>query len=215
MAKTSKAGSTVNLNGRPLVSSTVSKSGIENSYYMPENLKRAYDYAQGSLADNMPDINVFSPQVINQLNDQVKAFQAKGIKNINQIYEPMLNSVREDAARRFGNINNSAFMDNLNNLESKRAEAVSDLSQDVAAKQNELVNDELAKRYDYLNFLNSFQNQAYNNALSALGLNNQFLGTSLSAANAMNSQRNDNIQNSIKDLLALASLVAKYAGKGK
>lgn len=210
MAKTSKSSSTLNLNGQPLVSSTVSKSGIENSYYMPENLQKAYDFALGSLAENMPNINVFSPQVINQLNEQVKAFQAKGIKNINQIYEPMLKSVREDAARRFGNINNSVFMDNLNNLESKRAEAVSDLSQDVAAKRNELINNELANRYDYLNFLNSFQNQTYNNALSALGLNNSYLNASLNAANAANNRSQADISNYIKDAMAAMAIASKF-----
>ena len=67
---------------------------------------------------------------------------------------------------RFGNFDNSVFLNNLNTLENNRAKAMAEISQNVAAKENELIREQLQDRYDYLNFLNSYQNQILNNALS-------------------------------------------------
>jgi len=195
MAKTSKhtqsvampRSSTLTINGQQIAGSTVNNGDTSSFYNMPANLKKAYDSAQESLAQNISKVNVFSPDVINRLNDQVKAYQAQGIKSINEIYEPMLKSAREDAAKRFGNLNNSVFMDNLNAIESKRAQAVSNLSQNIAAKRNELVNDELSRRYDYLNFLDTFQNQVYKNALSAMGVNDNTYNTGINASKSSTS----------------------------
>jgi hypothetical protein len=131
----------------------------------------AFDFAQSSFAKNLPDIDVFSPEVIQGLNSQVEAFKLNGIKNINDIYTPMIRNLQNDIASRFGNLNNSVFMDKLYGLEGKRADAVSSLSQDVTARAQELINNEITNRYNYLNFLNNYQNQALNQANKVQGTN--------------------------------------------
>lgn len=57
-------------------------------------------------------------------------------------------------------------MDNLNSIEANRANSINDLAQDVLAKRDELVNNELSQRYTYLSFLQDIQNQINSNALN-------------------------------------------------
>ena len=95
----------------------------------------------------------------------------------------MLKELKTDIASRFGNFDNSVFMDNLNSIESNRAEAMSNLAQDITAKRDELVNNELAQRYTYLNFLQDLQNQTNSNILNYISgsQNNSSSGNSYNA----------------------------------
>lgn len=56
------------------------------------------------------------------------------------------------------------------------------LTQDILAQQSNLINDELARRYDYLNLLSGTQQQMINNIMSYLGAAMQ----NSSAGNAYN-----------------------------
>lgn len=172
MSKTTKntSSSTLSLNGDTKATVVKDGSGTYLNYYMNPYEKEAYDFAQKSFAENLPNVNIFSSEVIESLNKQVQAFQNKGIKSINEIYGPMLKELQNDIASRFGNLNNSVFMDKLNSIESKRADSVSTLAENIAAKYQELANQELANRYSYLDFLNSYQNQQLGDMYSALGL---------------------------------------------
>ncbi|GBF22817.1 hypothetical protein tpqmel_0221 [Candidatus Gastranaerophilus sp. (ex Termes propinquus)] len=175
MSKTSKTqdtGQTLNLNGQRLATVNKGEWGSTMDYQMNPWEQQSYNFAQQSFAENLPNINVFSSEVIQGLNSQVEAFKNQGIKSINEIYMPMLKDLQNDIATRFGNMNNSVFMDKLYGIESKRADSVAELAQNVAAKRQELTNKELANRYDYLNFLNSYQNQALQNMYNALGAAN-------------------------------------------
>ena len=78
----------------------------------------------------------------------------------------MLDDLKTDIASRFGNFDNSIFMDNLNSIESNRADSINNLAQDVLAKRDELINNELAQRYTYLGFLQDIQNQVNSNILN-------------------------------------------------
>lgn len=73
------------------------------------------------------------------------------------MYEPMLENLKTDVASRFGNFDNSVFMDNLNSIEENRAESINNLAQDVMSKRDELISNELAQRYTYLGFCRIFK----------------------------------------------------------
>lgn len=126
----------------------------------------AYKFAQNSFAENLGSINTFSPEVYEQLKSQVNAYRNNALQELNDNYTPMIKNTQNDSAKRFGNFDNSVFLNNLNTLENNRAKAMAAISQNVAAKENELIREQLQDRYDYLNFLNSYQNQILNNALS-------------------------------------------------
>ena len=84
---------------------------------------------------------------------------------------------------------------------------MSDLAENVMAKRNELINNELSNRYDYLNFLNDYQNQVYSNMLQTLALNNDFLNTNNSHLNGRNSSSNSSQSNPLGDILKVTSQV--------
>lgn len=192
--------SSITVNGQTKSSATSTKNGVKSSYNMDPYEQAAYNFAQKSFYENIPNVNVFSDETVKNLNNQVNAYLNQGINTIQNTYTPMIREMQNDVARRFGNVNNSIFMDNLNDIETKRASAISDLAQNVEAKRSELVNNELANRYDYLNFLNGYQNQVYNNMLSMLGLNNNMLNTSNSHLNK-NSASNNNSSSGLFDTL--------------
>lgn len=60
---------------------------------------------------------------------------------------------------------------------------MSNLAQDITAKRDELVNNELAQRYTYLNFLQDLQNQTNSNILNYISgsQNNSSSGNSYNA----------------------------------
>lgn len=143
---------------------------VSSSYNMNDFEKKTFQYVQESLANSIPSINTLSPATIKDINSQVDAFKSNAIKEINDTYSPMLTNLKQDMATRFGNLDNSIFMDNLNSIENKRADAINYLAQDVVNKKNELVSNELTNRYNYLNFLNDYQNNALNNIYRAIGV---------------------------------------------
>ncbi|MBQ3101532.1 hypothetical protein IJC60_00855 [bacterium] len=167
-SKKSTTVATTSINGVPKLTTVTDKHGNQTTKYnMSEWEKLAYDYAEKEFAKNLKNINVFSEDTLKALNNQINAYKESGIKKIDEIYSPMLKNLQNDIAQRFGNLDNSIFLDKLSEIEDKRAESVSALSQDIVAKENELIGDELAKRYNYLNFLNGYQNQVLSTALGS------------------------------------------------
>ena len=157
---------TVNINGSTKSSTYKNKNNVISSYNMSDDEKRAYGYVQKSLADSLSSVNVFDENTQKNLQSQLDAYTLNGQKLINNIYSPMLSNLKTDIASRFGNLDNSVCMDNLNSIEANRAESINNLAQDVMSKRNELVSNELAQRYTYLNFLQDVQNQMNSNALN-------------------------------------------------
>lgn len=204
MSKNSKKTTTVNPTGSIGISGGPSATYSNGNSTLKLNAaqQKAYDYAQQSFADNLNSINVFSPEVYNQLKSQVDAYKNNALDQLNDIYTPMLESVRNDSAKRFGNLDNSVFLHNLDSLENKRAKAVSSLAQDVASKQDELIREQLQDRYDYLNFLNSYQNQVLNNALNIASMAN-------SSADLSGKYQLANVQNATKASDAEAQKMAE------
>lgn len=202
---------TFTMNGDVMSSASSTRNGANISYNMNPYEQAAYNYAGKSFYENLKNINVFSDDTIKNLNKQVNAYLNQGLNTLNSTYVPMVREMQNDIARRFGNVNNSVFMDNLNDIEAKRALAISDLVQDVLNRKNELINNELLNRYDYLNFLNDYQNQVYSNMLQTLAMNNDFLNTNnlhLNGRNATSLKSSSN--NTMGDVLNMAAKVASF-----
>ena len=135
--------------------------------------KKAYDYAQKSFAQNLQNVNVFDDNTQKSLQSQLDAYAKKGQTLIDNLYTPVLNNLKTDIASRFGNFDNSVFMDKLNNIESNRADSMNSLAQDILNRQDELINNELSKRYTYLNFLQDLQNRTNSTMLSLVSSSQQ------------------------------------------
>lgn len=154
--------------GDSTASAGVKKGVLTADYDMSDNEASIYNYALSTLANILPQLNTFDTNTLSSLQSQVDAYKNSGIESINSIYNPMVTSLENDIVSRFGNLDNSIFTDDLNTIESKRANAVSSFAQDVLAKQSELESDELTKRYALAEFLNGLANNTYNNALSTI-----------------------------------------------
>lgn len=78
----------------------------------------------------------------------------------------METALKNDIASRFGNLDNSIFMNNLSSITDNKAQAVADLSDNILSKQSDLYNTELANRMNYVNTLNNLYNGFNNNILN-------------------------------------------------
>lgn len=186
MGKNSFTNGKVQINGQTKSSTYKKGNTVYTNYSMSPNEKKAYDYAQKSFAENLPNLNVFSEDTQRKFDNQMKAYRDKGLKTIDSIYTPMIDNMKTDIASRFGNFDNSSFLNDLNDIESNRSDAISSFAQDMILKENDLVNDELSRRYNYMSFLNGINNQALSNmsGFTSMSSNNSSLGNSSSSSSS-------------------------------
>lgn len=128
------------------------------------------DYTNKNILSGLENINVFSDEVQRSIQNQVNAYTQQGIRTINETYNPMFRELKTDIASRFGNLDNSVFLDNLNEIEKNRTNAIENLTQNILAKQNELYETEMNNRYNYLEQLSSVNQNLYSNMLNFLKL---------------------------------------------
>lgn len=186
MGKNSFTNGTVRINGQTKASTYKKGKTVYTDYNMSPYEKQAYDYAQKSFAENLPNLNVFSEDTQRKFQNQLNAYKDKGVKTINDVYTPMIDNLKSDIASRFGNFDNTSFLKDLNKIEASRADAISGLSQDLILKENDLINDEMSRRYNYMSFLNGINNQALSNlsAYSSMASANSSLGKNTSSSSS-------------------------------
>ena len=180
--------------------------------------KAVYDYAQKNLAQSLPTLNVFDNNTKKDINAQVEAYKQKAMQSLNEMYQPMLKNLTNGVASRFGNVDNSTFLDGLSVLEKYRSGALASIAQDIQSQQSTLFNNELSNRYNYLNLLNNLANGANSNALNYISsaLSNSNAGNSYNAnlfnqnlTNAMNASKSAN--NDMANLQTALALIAMFA----
>lgn len=164
--KSSYTSGNISINGENKATTYKKGNTVYTNYNMNDTEKQIFDYAQNSFLSSLPQINVFSEDTQKSFKNQLNAYKNQGIKNIENIYTPMITGLKNDIASRFGGFDNSSFLNRLNDIEDSRSSAVSSLAENLILKQNDLVNDELSRRYNYLSLLNGIQNQTYSNALN-------------------------------------------------
>lgn len=220
MGKTSSANvaipsfsnGSVSVNG--VNKANISKNGdtINSNYNMNDYEKAIYDYAQKTLAEKLPNLNVFNADTNRDINSQIEAYKNQALKSLDSLYKPMIRNLTNDIASRFGNLDNSMFLDNLNSIENNRASAMADLVQDIQTYKSDLYNNELANRYNYINLLNTLVNGSNNNILNYLAsaLSNSNSGNSYNqAVSSMINRANNNSTMNLSNLSTIASLL-KY-----
>ena len=179
--------SSIKVNGVDKAGVNISNNKTSGYYNMDEDEKKSYDYANEQFALNLPNLNVFSADTQRDLDRQVEAYLNKGKETIQDVYTPILNDLQNDIASRFGNLDNSVFMDNLSEIEDKRAEAINALAQDTQTFRQDLIDRELENRYNYLDYLNNYRQQVINNILSTLGASQNLSNLSNSYYTSLNS----------------------------
>lgn len=170
MSKKSKypsySAGTVTVNGNTVSTSSKKKNNVTSSYNMSDVEKSIYDGIQDNLASSLANLYTISDEKQKQWNDELDAYKKAGMEEIEGIYTPMVNDLRDNIAARFGNLDNSIFMDNLNTITDKQSEAVADLSESLLTKQDELYNEEMRNRMNYITLLSNLNTAMNNNILS-------------------------------------------------
>lgn len=194
MGKKSKypeySSGSVEINGNTVATATKKDDNtISSSYNMSDTEKNIYDGIQNNLASSLGSLFEISDSTQKQWQNQLEAYKQEGIDQINSIYTPMETALKNDIASRFGNFDNSIFMDNLSNITDNKAKAVADLSDSLVMKQDELYTNELANRINYVTLLSNLNTTMNNNILNYMQLadSNANSGNNYNA-NAYNAQ---------------------------
>lgn len=161
---------TFQIGGDDVVTKKVSGNKITTNYNLSDTEKSLLDYTNNNLLSGLENINVFSDETKQSIQNQLDAYKTLGINTINDTYTPMFRELKSDIASRFGNFDNSIFMDNLNEIEKNRTQALEDLTLEIINKQSELYQTELENRYNYLDQLTSANQNVYSNILNFLQL---------------------------------------------
>lgn len=175
MGKKSKAPSystgNVTINGKNIATVTKNKNGeIQSTYNMSKSEKDMYNSIQNSLNNSLANLFTITDADKTSWNQQLETYKKNGIQQINDIYTPMETSLRNNIAGRFGNLDNSVFMDNLKNITDNKAQAVSSLSDSLVMKENELYANEISNRMNYISLLSGLSNDMNNQIMSYLNL---------------------------------------------
>ena len=208
MSKTTKypayTGGEVKLNGKTKASSYKSGDTIVSNYKMSEKEKSIYDSVLNNMDSSIANLFKISDPQRQAWNEQLDLMKQEGINNIDSIYTPMQNNLKNDIASRFGNLDNSTFLNNLKKITDNKAKAVSNLSNNLTMAQSDLYTNELQNRMNILNFLSGLNTSFNNNMLSYMGLANQNSATgnqySQMAYNS-NINRNNNMISQINSQL--------------
>lgn len=158
----------ISINGKEVAGTKVDGHKITTSYNQSDDEKKLMDYTYKNILNGLENINVFSDEVQKSIQNQVNAYTKQGIRTINETYTPMFRELKSDIASRFGNLDNSVFLDNLNEIEKNRTNAIENLTQNILAKQSELYETEMNNRYNYLDQLTSVNQNLYSNMLNFL-----------------------------------------------
>lgn len=193
-------GGNISINGQSKANTNYQNGQLVTNYNMSPLEEQTLNYTQSQILNNLENINVFSPKTMDNIYKELNAYKLQGMNDINETYTPIIQELQENIASRFGNLDNSVFMDNLNSIESKRADAISDLATNLQSKQSSLINNELSNRYNYLNYLSNLQNSINNNMLNTIN------------ASRNSTQVYNNQQSSSSSFDDYANLVIKAAG---
>lgn len=157
----------VTVNGRTVASVEKGKNGAINSNYnMTTAEKNLYDNLQKNLGSSVQNLFKITAADKKAWNQQLNAYKQQGINEINNIYTPMETNLKNDIASRFGNLDNSIFLDKLKNITDNKAKAVSDLSNNLALQQNQLYTKELQNRMNYISLLSGLRTAMDNKMFS-------------------------------------------------
>ncbi len=169
----SYSGGAVNINGMNVARTSKSDNTVNSNFTMSDVQKNIYDSIQNNMSGVLSNLFTISDPQRKEWQSQLSAMQNAGIQNINDIFTPIQNNLKNDIASRFGNLDNSVFLDNLNAITNNKSKAIADLANNILLAQSDLYNQEIQNRMNMLSLLDGLNNSINNNILSYLGLANQ------------------------------------------
>ena len=154
------------VNGNTVATTTKNKNGVSSSYNMSDTEKDIYNSIQKGLSTSLSNLFEISDEKQQQWNSELDAYKRKGLQQLDSIYTPMETNLINDIASRFGNFDNSVFMDNLTKITNNKAQAVADFNDDLLTKESELYSSEMTNRINYITLLSNLNSIMNNNILN-------------------------------------------------
>ncbi len=191
MGKSSKypnySSGNIVVNGNTVATTQKDKNGVNSIYNMSDTEKSIYNGIQNNLSASLNNLFKISDEKQKQWENELEAYKKTGIEQINDIYTPLETNLKNDIASRFGNLDNSVFMDNLNDITDKKADAIASLSDSLLMKQQELYSTEMTNRINYITLLSNlnYTSAAISNAESGNNYNARKYQADLARSNAM------------------------------
>ena len=163
----------------------------------------------------LPQTNVLSDQFKQESQNRYNIKKQRGIEDFQEIYDPLERRITGKAFQNFGGLNNSAYNNQINDLQEKKAEGIADFINTLQLQQQLEEGKQLDMQQQYLNNLynnnnmfNSLQNQYGSNLTTGAGLGgsgmihyNNLINTirqrSENEANAINNFNMSNYQNQL------------------
>jgi len=96
----------------------------------------------------------------------------KNLTAFNELYEPIRRSTRNDFFNRMGTLDSTAYLDRTNEMDRTENKALSEIAMDSVSQEESLKNAELARRYQYLNYLQGSNSAMDQNAYNAMNYSN-------------------------------------------
>jgi len=181
------------------VTSNSSKSGTSSNTSSVES--GIYDYALNTLASLLPGLNTLDTNTQASIQSQMDAYKNLGIEGINETYNPMITNLENDIASRFGNLDTSIFTDDLGDIESERADAVSSFAQDVLSKQSDLESSALNQKYSLVDLLSGLINDYYDNTSKLADATSTSSSKTTSTKSSSGSSTNSDVTTMLTTLL--------------
>ena len=193
----SYSGGAININGKNVAKISKNGNSINSDYYMGETEKKIYDSIQDNMSERLNSLLDISDPLREQWQNQLNAMQNTGIQNINDIYTPLQNNLKNDIASRFGNLDNSIFLDKLGAITNDKSKAMADLTNNLLTAQNDLYKQEILNRINVLALLDNLNNSINANILNYLEMagQNANSGNQHNQASYQASMQRNNYQN--------------------
>ncbi|MBD5402649.1 hypothetical protein HDR58_07615 [bacterium] len=159
---------TISINGRTVSTNKRDKNNniVDSNYEMSDTEQKIYDSVLDNMNSSLGNLFSISDEKREEWSSQLNALKNQGIEEINNIYTPMETNLKNDIANRFGNFDNSVFLDSLNEITDKRAKASAQLSESLLSTQDALYNQELQNQIGIITFLNNLNSAMNGNILN-------------------------------------------------
>jgi len=160
------------------------KSGNFVNQYFPDPAEaQRKSMIQQKMDNIIPTLGQTPSETAYQYQQTENAFVNDAQKTFASQYDPALRSLKEDVASRFGSLNSSQFIDDLNSLENTRASAFADIANKGRMLNQDLVNQNEARKLREVQTLGGMLNAEQSNFLNNLQ-------APLSAAKSINDFKN-------------------------
>ena len=154
--------SVITSNGKPLATQYLYNGTVVTDVSLPKESQQKKNNLEKLLNEYESSINIFSPEFNEQIESIANAKKIAALNDFHSLYEPAYNKAREDYFERLGTLDSTAYLDRANRMEATKQNAYAGIINDYYANLDELKNNELSRRYDYLNYLQNSLNNINN-----------------------------------------------------